>query len=80
MLILEEWLRDGREYHVFPLQTIQSMAERWGVSRQNVVAWSKRHEDFPKELTGIIEQTAKTPKVYALYEVERYETIRGLVK
>jgi hypothetical protein len=74
------YIKMGREAHIFPLQTLQSMAERWGVSRQNVAAWAKRHDDFPKELAGIIEQTSKTPKVYPLYAVEQYEQMRGLVK
>lgn len=80
MVILEEWKREGNEAHIFPLQTQQSMAERWGVTRQNIAAWSKRHEDFPKELEGIIADTKGAPKVYPLYEVEQYENIRGLVK
>jgi hypothetical protein len=65
---------------VFPLQTIQSMAERWGVSKQAVNNWSVRHNDFPKPLEGVIEQTAKTPKVYPLYAVIRYENLKGLKK
>lgn len=79
--LLDDALEQLKGYdRVFPLQTIQSMAERWGVSRQNVYAWSKRHDDFPKELEGIIEKTDMTPKVYALKDVERYERNRGLLK
>jgi hypothetical protein len=63
---------------VFPLQTIQSMAERWGVKRQTVANWAARYNDFPKPLKGLIVETAKTPTVYPLYEVERYEKARGL--
>lgn len=64
--------------NIFPLQTIQSMAERWGVSRQTVVNWSNRNDDFPRELDGLIEQTAKTPKVYALCDVLKYEQQRRI--
>lgn len=71
---------NDRKEKKFPLQTIQSMAERWRVSRQNVAAWAQRHNDFPKELDGIIEKTGKTPKVYALCDVLKYENVRGLLK
>ena len=63
---------------VFPLQTIQSMAERWGVHRNAVSNWMNRHSNFPQPLEGIIEKTGKTPKVFPLYEIERYEKERGL--
>lgn len=65
---------------LFPLQTIQSMAERWGVTRQMVNNWSERHDDFPTPLKGLITETAKTPNVYPLNEVEEYEKARGIIK
>lgn len=68
---------EGLRYKVFPLQTIQSLSERWNVSRQLVYTWSQSHLDFPKPIEGIITATAKTPTVYPLYEVERYENLRG---
>lgn len=73
-------LRGYEHKQVFPLQTQTSMAERWGVSRPLVAAWSQRHNDFPKELEGLIEKTAKTPKVYAYEDVIKYEHNRGLDK
>lgn len=69
-----------KELHIFPLQTIQSMSERWGKSRQNVAMWAQRDPNFPKQLDGIIEKTSKTPRVYPLHEVERFEQEKGLVK
>ena len=71
-------LKGYEQKQVFPLQTQMSMAERWGVSRQNIAARAKRHKDFPKELEGLIEKTAKTPKVYAYADVIAYEYNRGL--
>lgn len=65
---------------IFPLQTIQSMAERWGKTRQQVYAWSIRDDNFPVPIDGIIEKTAQTPSVYPLYEIERYEKMKGLRK
>lgn len=65
---------------MIPLQTQMSLAERWNVSRQTVANWARRHSDFPEEVEGIIEQTAKTPKLYAMADVERYEKLRGLSK
>ena len=63
--------------NVFPLQTNQSLAERWGVTKQNIYAWSRRHDDFPKPIEGVIDRSTK---VYPMYEVERYEKLRGLNK
>jgi hypothetical protein len=66
--------------NIFPLHTLQSMAERWGLSRQAVYFRSTEHKDFPQPIEGIIEKTARTPNVYPLYEVRRYENARGLKK
>lgn len=74
-----EALNEKAGGNVFPLQTIQSMAERWGKSRQSVAMAAQRDPRFPRQLDGIIEQTAKTPRVYPLYEVERYEQEKGLI-
>lgn len=63
---------------IFPLQTIQSLAIRWGVSNQVVTNWLNRHSDFPKPLEGIIEQTPGAPKVFALSDVGIYEKVRGI--
>lgn len=65
---------------IFPLQTIQSMAERWGVSKQTVNNWAARHGNFPKAVEGLIAPTAKTPTVYPLHAVKQYEKERGLLK
>lgn len=56
---------------IFPLQTIQSMADRWGVTKQRVNNWRDRHDNFPKPIEGLL--AVKTPFVYPLYEVKRYE-------
>ena len=63
---------------IFPLQTIQSMAERWGVSRQAVNNWATRHDDFPKPLEGVIVATARTPLVFSNADMLKYEQKRGL--
>lgn len=75
-----ESLNERAGTKIFPLQTQRSLTDRWGVNRSVVANWAKRHDDFPKEVEGIIEKTAKTPKVYALCDVEAYEKKRGLVK
>ncbi|MEK4132038.1 hypothetical protein NYE67_20700 [Solibacillus sp. FSL W8-0474] len=73
-----EALKEHEYKRVFPLQTQMSMAERWGVARQVVANWAQRHDDFPKEIEGLIVKTAKTPKVYAYEDVLKYEHNRGL--
>lgn len=75
-----EALKGYEQKQVFPLQTQMSMAERWGVARQVVANWAQRHDDFPKEIVGLIEKTAKTPKVYAYEDVIKYEHNRGLMQ
>jgi hypothetical protein len=61
---------------IFPLQTIQSMAERWGLHRHNVENWRHRHADFPKPIEGLVD--GGRVHFYPLYEVLRYEQARGL--
>lgn len=65
---------------IFPMQTIQSMAERWGVHRNVVTNWAMRDAHFPQALSGVITPTSRTPRVYALNDVERYEKLKGLGK
>ena len=60
---------------IFPLQTIQSLADRWKVNRHNVENWRNRHMDFPQPIEGFIE--GKGP-FYPLYEVIQYEQARGI--
>jgi hypothetical protein len=62
---------------VFPLFTKQGLAARWGVDRQTVQNWSTRHTDFCKPINGVI---VGAGSYYPFYEVERYETLRGLGK
>lgn len=62
----------------FPLQTFQSMADRWGLTRQNVWMKFKQDAEFPREVSGIITRTARTPKVFSMHDVLRYEKLRGL--
>lgn len=75
-------LKDASEHlqAIFPLQTIQSMAERWGVARQTVNNWMLRHPDFPKPAVGFLVATARTPLVFANVDMLRYERNRGLLK
>lgn len=61
----------------FPLQTIQSMAERWGRRKQFVYRKYRTDLEFPKPVEGIITETAMTPKLFAMHDVERYEKLRG---
>lgn len=67
------------DLNIFPLQTLQSLAERWNVQKQLVYKWSKTHLDFPKPIKGLIASTEKTPvpTVFALNDIERYEKLRG---
>jgi predicted DNA-binding transcriptional regulator AlpA len=53
------------------LITKADMAKRWGVSRQVVHNWSKRHEDFPQP----VDRIGMTP-VFSIADVERYEKMR----
>lgn len=57
----------------YPLQTIQSLADRWGVTRQLVNFWRTTHADFPTPQEGMITPTAKTPLLFSIKEVEQYE-------
>lgn len=59
----------------FPLFTKQALAARWGVDRQTVQNWSARHNDFCKPVEGLV---VGAGSYYPLYEVERYEQLRGL--
>lgn len=79
-LALKNFVEINTRQKILPFQTIQSMAERWGISRQLVYRWSTEYNDFPKALGGVIEQTSKTPKVYPFYAVEKYEKLKGLGK
>lgn len=63
---------------MFPLQTVQSLSERWGVTPEAVNTWRKRHTNFPKEIHGIVAQTKGSRRLFPLYEVRRYEQERGL--
>lgn len=63
---------------IFPLQTIGSMAKRWGVKKQTVKNWSIRHEDFPKPIENFID--GDHFNYYTLHDVEEYERKRGLGK
>jgi hypothetical protein len=62
---------------VFPLQTTQSMAERWGVSKHIVNHWAMER-DFPTPVHGVVEKTSMTSRLYSLVDVERYEKLKGL--
>lgn len=75
---MSNFITDGYATGVFPLQTNQSLADRWGLSRQTVHSYSTKHPDFPKPIEGIIAETAKPVKVYAFNDVRRYEKARGL--
>lgn len=77
---LNEKLNEKLNQKMFPLQTVQSLADRWRVNRNVVVNWSQRHNDFPKPINGIIAETKKNKKVYALCDIEKYEKLRGLLK
>lgn len=59
----------------FPLFTKQALAERWGVDRQTVQNWSKRHIDFCEPVEGLV---VGAGSYYPLYEVVEYEIRRGL--
>lgn len=79
----------GYDCELFPLYTKKDMADRWGVSVALVGAWSKRHTDFPKPVTGILANDpvgtgkgggAGVGGVYSAGEVKRYEQTRGLLR
>lgn len=60
---------------IFPLFTKQDMASRWGVSVQVITNWSRRHDDFPQEMTGVFQDDKAG--IFPISEVERYEQARG---
>jgi hypothetical protein len=64
---------------IFPLQTIQSMAERWGLTKQAVAMRAQRDPIFPRPLDGMIAETKGAPKVFALCDVKKYEKEKGLL-
>lgn len=61
--------------NTFPLYTKQALADRWGVNRQGVNNWATRHNDFCKPVEGLV---IGGGSYYPLYEVERYEKLKGL--
>lgn len=63
---------------IFPLFTIQSLSERWGVHRNIVTNWAKRHSNFCEPIAGVVTETKRTPKYYPYYEVIRYEKEKDL--
>jgi hypothetical protein len=65
---------------IFPLHTLQSMANRWGVDKQDVQNWKKRDKEFPWPMVGIVAETKRTSALYPLFAVEKYEQLRDLVK
>jgi hypothetical protein len=79
MVIVSEKTKALNEHlgeEVFPLQTVQSLTDRWKVSKHAVENWRARHADFPKPIEGFIE--GSRARFYPLYEVIRYEQARGL--
>lgn len=76
MKALEEIEEQGIAAGVFPFYTTQALAERWGLKDRRLVNnWSKRHEDFPKPVQGLIKGGGP---YYPLYEIVRYEEKRGM--
>lgn len=69
-------IAEGLKEKLFPLHTVQSLANRWGV-RPNVVSnWAARHSNFPRAIIGVVHPTKGRGLYYPLYEVERYERER----
>ena len=65
---------------LFPLQTVQSMAERWGMKKQ-AVNWRRvNHLDFPQPMDGVIAKTKGSAQVFPMYAVKEYERKHGLMK
>ncbi|CAF1897176.1 hypothetical protein NRS6185_03774 [Bacillus subtilis] len=58
------------------LLTKSDMATRWSVTRQVVNNWSKRHADFPSEVTRV--DNGRLP-LYLESDIEKYEKARDLV-
>lgn len=58
------------------LLTKSDMAVRWSVTRQVVNNWSKRHTDFPSEVTRV--DNGRLP-LYLESDIEKYEKARDLV-
>ncbi|MCY9090923.1 hypothetical protein [Bacillus mojavensis] len=58
------------------LLTKSDMATRWSVTRQVVNNWSKRHADFPPEVSRV--DNGRLP-LYLESDIEKYEKARDLV-
>lgn len=65
---------------IFPLQTVQSMADRWKMSRQSVAMRVQRDPHFPRPVDGLIARTSRTPRVFSFDEVKAYEEEKGLYR
>lgn len=61
---------DDGEKDIFPLHTVKSLSERWGVRQNVVVNWRSRLDDFPKPIEGLV---VSSRQHYPLHEVERFE-------
>lgn len=74
--------KELKEYKAkFPLQTFNSMADRWDKTRQHVRYLWETDPAFPKEETDLIEQTENKPlRVFSYDDVKKYEKIRGYGK
>jgi hypothetical protein len=75
--VLEAY-REGKK--VFPFQTVNSLADRWNVGRGVVFNWSMRHKNFPEAVQGFIEGKSHNQRIFPMYEIERYEKEKGLLK
>ena len=71
-------IRQGKK--IIPFMTIKAMGERWGMDRHKTYNLSRRDEDFPKPIQGVLKGLSHSEKVYPFYEVERYEKEKGLIK
>lgn len=63
---------------IFPLHTMQSMADRWGITKQNVNNRRRDDKQFPKPVVGLVVETKRAATLFPLFEIERYEKVRGL--
>jgi hypothetical protein len=55
--------------------TQRDISDRWGVSKQVISNWKKRHEDFPKPDQFV---SGGTIALYLESDIKNYEEKRGI--
>lgn len=75
---LKKDIAEGKK--VFPLLTVQTLANRWGIERAAAFQRIQRDSDFPTPVQGVIEGLSHNKRVWPMFKIEEYEQRKELGK